>query len=71
MAIKQFGQDFLEEMKRKLDIELIGVASLRSSHELKNRATALLPRVRSVVVFGKEVYKEIVSLLRPSKKQER
>jgi epoxyqueuosine reductase QueG len=56
-------------MKSKLDVELIGVASVEksTSEELKDRATSLLPNAKSVVVLGKEIYKEVVSLLGPSK----
>ncbi len=65
----EFGQDFVQETKVKLDIELIGVASVATSpsRELKERATTLLPNVQSVIVFGKEIFKEVVSLLKPSK----
>ncbi len=67
--MEEFGQDFIQGMKSKLDIELIGVASVQAStsRELKERAGALLPKAKSVVVLGKEIYKEVVSLLKPSK----
>lgn len=67
--MEEFGQDFIQGMKSKLDIELIGVTSVEASgsKELKERASALLPKAKSVLVFGKEIYKEVVSLLRPSK----
>lgn len=60
---------FMQEMKSKLDMDLLGVASLETSKskELKDRATSLLPKARSVVVLGKEIYREVVALLRPSK----
>jgi hypothetical protein len=56
-------------MKSKLDVEVIGVASVEksTSEELKDRATSLLSNAKSVVVLGKEIYKEVVSLLGPSK----
>ena len=56
-------------MKSKLDIELIGVASVQASpsRELKESTGALLPKTKSVIVLGKEIYKEVVSLLKPSK----
>jgi epoxyqueuosine reductase len=65
----KYEQSFLQDMKGKLDVELLGVVSMEAStpEELKSRATSLLPGVKSVVVVGKEVYKEIVSLLKPSK----
>jgi epoxyqueuosine reductase len=67
--MKKFDQSFMQEMKERLDVELLGVVSMGAStpEQLKNRATSLLPGVQSVVIVGKEVYKEIVSLLRPSK----
>lgn len=65
----KFDRQFFLEMKGKLDVELIGVASIEasSSKELKDRATSLLPGARSMVVVGKEIYKEVVALLEPSK----
>jgi len=67
--MKKFDQHFTQEMKGKLDVELIGVASIEipASRELKERASSLLPKAKSVMVVGKEIYKEVVSLLRPSK----
>jgi epoxyqueuosine reductase len=67
--MRKFDQHFMEEMKSKLDVELIGVASVEksTSKELKDRATLLLRNAKSAVVLGKEIYKEIVSLLGPSK----
>ena len=66
----KFDQSNLQAMKEKLDVELLGVVSIESStpEELRSRATSLLPEVRSVIVVGKELYKEIIALLRPSKK---
>ena len=67
--MEEFGQDFIQGMKNKLDVELIGVASVQDSPsmELKERVGALLPKAKSVVVLGKEIYKEVISLLKPSK----
>ena len=67
--MEEFGQDFIQGMKSKLDIELIGVASVEASdsRELKERATALLPNAKSVAALGKEIYREVVSLVKPSK----
>ena len=67
--MKKFDQDFIKEMKDKLDVEMIGVASVEASasKELKEKATSLLPGARSVIVMGKEIYKEVVSLLKASK----
>ena len=65
----KFDRHFVEEMKKKLDVELLGVASVEKSNsaELKKRAAALLPGAKSVVIFGKEVFKELVALLKPGK----
>jgi epoxyqueuosine reductase len=67
--MRSFDQHSMQEMKSKLDVDLLGVASVgkSTSKELKERATSLLPNAKSVVVLGKEIYKEVVSLLRPSK----
>jgi epoxyqueuosine reductase len=67
--MRKFDQSFLSDMKRKLDVELLGVASIEPStpEELRSKATSLLPTAKSVVVVGKEIYEEIVSLLKPSK----
>ncbi len=69
LKMTKFDQLFLQEMKGKLDVELLGVVSIEASvpNELRSTATSLLPGVKSVVVLGKEIYKEIVSLLKPSK----
>jgi len=68
--MRAFGQDFVQEMKSRLCIELVGVASIEalSLKELKDRATSLLPGWKSVIVFGKEIFKEVVALLEPSKR---
>ena len=67
--MEEFGQDFIQGMKEALEVELIGVASIEASNskELKERATALLAGARSAVVFGKEIYGEVVALLKASK----
>ncbi len=67
--MRRFDQHSMQEMKSKLDVDLLGVASVgkSTSKELKERATSLLPNAKSVVVLGKEIYKEVISLLRPSK----
>ena len=65
----KFDRNFVEEMKKKLDVEILGVASVEKSNsaELKKRTAALLPGTKSVVVLGKEVFKELVALLKPAK----
>ena len=67
--MSKFGQHFIQEMKSKLGVELIGVISIETStsKELKDRATSLLPGAKSVMVVGKEIYKEVVALLEPFK----
>ena len=67
--MSKFGQHFIQEMKSKLGVELIGVISIEisTSKEFKDRATSLLPGAKSVMVVGKEIYKEVVALLEPFK----
>ncbi len=63
-----FNAEFREEMKQKLGVELLGAASVETGTPiLKEKATTLLPGAKSVLVFAKEIYREVVSLLRPSK----
>ena len=63
-----FDGHFLGEMKDRLEIELTGAVAIESagSPELEQRISLLLPTARSVVVFAKEIYQEVVGLLRPS-----
>ncbi|MFQ6094326.1 MAG: 4Fe-4S binding protein [bacterium] len=65
----KFDRNFMQEMKTKQDVDLLGVASIdiSTSQELRDMATSLLPGVKSVVVLGKEIYKEVVALLKPHK----
>lgn len=67
--MRKFDQHFIQEMKSKLGVELIGVASIETSasKELKDRATSFLPGVKSVIVVGKEIYKEVLTLSEPFK----
>jgi epoxyqueuosine reductase len=65
--MKQYERNFLQGMKKKLQVDLIGVASVDKSPELKERAATFLPSAKSVVVFAKESYKAVVALLGPSK----
>jgi len=67
--MNKFGENFREEIKKKLGVELLGVASVDTSPspELRNQALSLLPSAKSVAVLGKEIFKEVVTLLRPSK----
>lgn len=68
MATK-FNSFFREEMKKKLELELLGFANLdeKTPLELKRQALALLPGSKSILVLGKEIFKEIVALLSPGK----
>ncbi len=63
-----FDRDFLDEMKGRFGIDLAGATTIDSagSPELQRRVSPLLPTARSVVVFAKEIYREVVDLLRPS-----
>jgi len=65
----KFDQRFLEEMKSEMNIELAGVVSIGAStpKEFKKKISTLLPEAKSVVVMGKEIYREVVALLKPSK----
>ena len=65
--MRTFDRGFLQEMKEKLDVDLIGVASVDQSQELKEKAAPFLPTAKTVVVFAKETYREVVSLLGPSR----
>ena len=65
----KLDQTFLQGLKGHLDVEKIGVASVETSDskELKEKATYILPGVKSVVVVAKEAFREVVALLSPSK----
>ena len=61
-----FDKDFLDEMKERFGMDLAGATTIDSagSPELQRRVSPLLPAARSVVVFAKEIYQEVVDLLR-------
>jgi len=67
--MEEFNRAFIDKWKKELDIELMGAALLgeESPKELREKAMALLPSARSVVVMGKELYQEVVSLLEPTR----
>jgi len=67
--MRVYGQRFVEEMKGKLGVELLGVATITQSTPvlLREQAQSLLPGAKSVFVFAKEMYREVVALLGPSK----
>jgi epoxyqueuosine reductase QueG len=67
--MKKYDQRFVEEMRSKLDVELLGAAAINESTPalLREQAYALLPGAKAVFVFAKEMYREVVALLGPSK----
>ena len=65
--MKRYEQGFLQRMKKKLQVDLIGVTSVDKSPELEEKATIFLPTARSVVVFAKQTYREVIALLDSSK----
>ncbi len=65
--MKKYDQKFLSEIKKKLDVEILGVASVNASKDLKKQADGLLPGAKFVVVLGKEVFKEVVDQLQVGK----
>ena len=69
LNMKKFDQRFVEEMRNKLDVELLGVAAINETAPalLQEQAQALLPGTKSVFVLAKEMYREVVALLGPSK----
>jgi len=56
-------------MKNELEVDLVGVARIDASAPklVRESAESLLPGAKSAVVFAKEIYKEVVDLLAPSK----
>jgi len=67
--MKKFDRKFVDEMREKLGVDLLAAAALTESSPalLKEQAWGLLPGAKSVLVFAKEMYKEVVDLLEPSK----
>lgn len=67
--MKVFDRHVLDEMKKKLDVDLLAGAPLDSTapQKLRDQADALLPGAKSVVVFAKEILPEMVALLRAAK----
>jgi len=65
----KFDLNNIQVMKQKLELDLLGVAQINddSPEEIRTGAAALLPGARAVIVFGKEIYKELVDLIKPSK----
>ncbi|MFC1908797.1 hypothetical protein ACFLXD_02890 [Chloroflexota bacterium] len=59
----------LDNLLSRLDVDMVGVASLADwkGTRLEETALKLLPQAHSVVVFGMEVYPEILDLSSPSR----
>ncbi len=64
----KFDSGQIREMKESFEIDLLGVARIdeTSPDPLRTSAAALLPGAVSVVVFGKEIYRELVALIGPT-----
>ena len=62
-----FDRGFINGMKERFELDLTGVTTIDGAGplELERRVVPLLPTARSVVVFAKEIYGEVVDLLRP------
>ena len=69
LNMKKYDHRFVEEMRSKLDVELLGATAINESSPalLREQAYALLPEAKSVFVFAKEMYREVVALLGSSK----
>ncbi len=65
--MKKYDQNFLSEIKNKLDVDLLGVVSVNASKDLKKQAEGLLPGAKFAVVLAKEVFKEVVDQLQVGK----
>lgn len=59
----------LKDFLAKLDVDVVGVASLEDwkGTKLEETALKLLPQARSVVVFAMEIYREILDLASPGR----
>ncbi len=67
---KKYGKEFIEEMKSKFGIDLIGVLSVDDCDNklFKRGIKTLLPGAKSAVVFAVEIAKETLALVQhPSK----
>ena len=64
-----FDAKHIQNMKETLELDLLGVARIddNAPMEIRDSAAALLPDAASVIVFGKEIYKELVALITPSR----
>jgi len=59
----------LQDVIRKLDVDMVGVADIArwKGTKLDETAKKLLPKARSVVVLGMEVYPEVLNLISPGR----
>jgi len=59
----------LQDLISKLDVDVVGIASLArwKGTKLEETALRLLPQTRSVVVFAMEIYPEILDLASPER----
>ena len=57
------------DLQKKCEIDLVGVAAFGAGTppKMKEQAEGLLPGAKSVLVFGREIFREVVTLLGPSK----
>ncbi len=64
-----FDRQSIVQMNQKLEVDLIGIARIDdiAPKEVRKSAESLLPGVKSAVVFAKEIFREIIDLLAPSK----
>lgn len=64
ISSRKYGKEFIEEIKAKFAIDLIGVISVDDCDNkiFKNGVKQLLPRAKSAVVFAVEVAKETLYL---------
>ena len=67
--MEKFDRRFWTDFKNKCEIDLVGVAAIGAGTpaKMKEQAAELLPGAKSVLVFGREIFKEVVALLEPSK----
>lgn len=65
ISSKKYGKEFLEEMKTKFGIDLIGVMSVDDCDNkfFKKGIKTLLPGAKSAVVFAVEVAKETLAMV--------
>lgn len=59
----------LQDLISRLDVDVVGIASLAEwkGTKLEESALNLLPRARSVVVFAMELFREVIDLTKPER----